>query len=93
MKRLKITDIRKSSCNSGFDLVTAVFLSEDPKDLRAPLFLDEKSILMLESATASEENPAIGVHSGDQYIRIRAKPDHGLTIGDQVQISQGHELE
>jgi hypothetical protein len=93
MKQLMITDIRKSCCDRGFDLVTAVFLSEDPKEPRVPLLLDEKSILVLESATAPEEIAAIGVHSGDQYIRIRTKPDHGLTVGDQVQLSQGRELD
>lgn len=91
MKRLKITDIRKSCCDRGFDLVTAVFLGEDLKETRVPLLLDEKSILVLESATAQEETPAIGVHSGDQYIRIRAKPDHGLTIGDQIQFGKDQE--
>ncbi|MDD4652093.1 MAG: hypothetical protein PHQ34_07660 [Methanothrix sp.] len=93
MKRLMITDIRKSCCDRGFDLVTAVFIREDPKDCRVPLLLDEKSILVLESATAPEEIAAIGVHSGNQYIRIRAKPDHGLTVGDQVQLGQGQELD
>lgn len=93
MIRLMITDIRKSCCDRGFDLVTAVFLDKDPHDSRVPLLLDEKNILVLESATAQEEIPAIGVHSGDQYIRIRAKPDHGLTVGDQVQISHGRELD
>lgn len=91
MIRLMITDIRKSCCDRGFDLVTAVFLGKDPHDSRVPLLLDEKSILVLESATAQEEIPAIGVHSGDQYIRIRTKQDHMLTVGDQVQLSQGRE--
>lgn len=91
MKRLMITDIRKSCCDRGFDLVTAIFLREDPQDLRVPMILDEKSILVLESATAQEEIPAIGVHYGDQYIRIRAKPDHGLTVGDEIQFDKDQE--
>jgi hypothetical protein len=91
MIRLMITDIRKSCCDRGFDLVTAIILNKDAQNARVPLLLDEKSILMLESATAQEEIPEIGVHSGDQYIRIRAKPDQGMAAGDQVQLSQGRE--
>jgi hypothetical protein len=91
MNQLMITDIRKSCCDRGFDLVTAIFLRKDAHNARGPLLLDEKSILVLESATAQEEIPAIGVHCGDQYIRIRAKPDHGLLVGDQIQFGKPHE--
>ena len=48
--------------------------------------MDEKSLLVLESATAEEEIPAIGVCCGDQYIRIRAKPDHGLMVGEKIRL-------
>jgi len=41
---------------------------------------------VLESATAERENPAIGVHLGDQYIRIRARPGHGLKVGELIQL-------
>jgi|WetSurMetagenome_2_1015567.scaffolds.fasta_scaffold02236_1 hypothetical protein len=91
MIRLMITDIRKSCCDRGFDLVTAIILSKDAQNSRVPLLLDEKSILVLESATAQEEIPAIGVHSGDQYIRIRAKPDHMLSVGDEIQFGKDQE--
>jgi hypothetical protein len=40
---------------------------------------------VLESATAKEELPSIGVHRGDQFIRMRARPDHGLTVGEEIQ--------
>ena len=56
-----------------------------PSGLRS---LDEKSLLVLESATAEEEIPAIGVRCGDQYIRIRAKPDHGLMVGEEIQFGK-----
>jgi len=85
MTSLLITDIRKSCCDRGFDLVTAIFLSRVGYDLRS---LDEKSLLVLESATAEEEIPAIGVRCGDQYLRIRAEPDHGLMVGEEIQFGK-----
>ncbi len=91
MTRLMITDIRKSCCDRGFDLVTAIILSKDVHNSRVPLLLDEKSILVLESATAQEVIPAIGVRRGDQYVRIRAKSDLGLTIGDEIQFGKDQE--
>lgn len=88
MTSLMITDIRKSCCDKGFDLVTAIFLSRDGYDGRGLKYLDEESLLVLESATAQEEITAIGVRSGDQYIRIRAKPDHGLMVGEEIQFGK-----
>ncbi len=85
MTSLLITDIRKSCCDKGFDLVTAIFLSRVGYDLRS---LDEKSLLVLESATAEVEIPAIGVRCGDQYLRIRAEPDHGLMVGEEIQFGK-----
>ena len=86
MTSLMITDIRKSYCDRGFDLVTAIFLSRDGYDASRLKSLDEKSLLVLESATAEVEIPAIGVRCGDQYIRMRAKPDHGLIVGEEIQL-------
>jgi hypothetical protein len=86
MTQLIITDIRKSSCDTRFDLITAIFLSRDGHEARGRRYLDERSVLVLESATAQEETPAIGVHSGDQYIRLRAKPGHGLMVGEKISI-------
>ena len=91
MTQLIITDIRKSCCDSGFDLITAIFLSRDGYEARERMSLDEISILVLESATAQEEIPAIGVRSGDQYIRLRAEPDHGLMIGDEIQFDKNRD--
>ena len=87
MTSLKITDIRKSRCDKGFDLVTAIFLSRVGFDASGLKYLDEKSLLVLESATAQEEIPAIGVRSGDQYIRIRAKLGHGLMVGEEIRLN------
>jgi len=88
MTSLMITDIRKSCCDRGFDLVTAIFLSRVGYNASGLRSLDEKSLLVLESATAQEEIPAIGVRCGDQYIRIRAKPDHGLMVGEEIQFGK-----
>jgi hypothetical protein len=84
MSLLMITDIRKSSYDSGSDIVTAVFLNgraHDGGKIRSP---DERTFLALESATAQEEIPLIGVHCGDQYIRLRAGPGHGLSVGERI---------
>lgn len=89
MTQLIITDVRKSCCDRGFDLITAIFLNRDGHEARGRMSLDEKRVLVLESATAQEEIPAIGVRSGDQYIRLRARPDHGLTVGDEIQFGKG----
>ena len=86
MTSLMITDIRKSCCDTGFDLVTAIFFSRDSDDTIGLRSLDESSLLVLESATAQEEIPAIGVRCGDQYIRLRAKPDHGLMVGEEIRL-------
>jgi hypothetical protein len=85
MTQLIITDIRKSSCDIRFDLITAI-LSQDGHEAKERRYLDERTVLVLESATAQEETPAIGVHSGDQYIRLRAKPGHGLMVGEKISI-------
>ncbi len=86
MTSLRITDIRKSCCDIGFDLVTAILLSRDGYDASRLKSMDEKSLLVMESATAVEEIPAIGVGCGDQYIRLRAKPDHGLKVGEEIRL-------
>ena len=74
MTLLMITDIRKSSYDSGSDIVTAVFLNGGVHDRGRIRSLDEKVLLALESATAKNFIPAIGVHCKDQYIRLRANP-------------------
>jgi hypothetical protein len=84
MTSLMITDVKQSGCDRVFDVITAVFLSRDNYDantLRSP---NRGSLMVLESATAQKEIPAIGVRRGDQYIRLRAKLGHGLSAGDVV---------
>jgi hypothetical protein len=87
MTSLVITDIRKSSCNSEFDLITAIFLSGDGFDAIRITSLIERcgfSLLFLESATAEEGIPAIGVRRGDHFLRMRANPNHGLKVGEEI---------
>lgn len=86
MTSIMITDIRKSGCDSGFDLVTAIFPNKEVCDTGLMKPLDSRCILILESATSRLENPEIGVHPGDQYIRMRAKKGHGLRVGEEVQL-------
>ncbi len=86
MTSLKITDIRKSCCDRGFDLVTAVLLNGIAPDAAAVRRVDEMRMLVMESATAQKEIPAIGICCGDQYIRWRARLDHGLTVGEVVSL-------
>jgi hypothetical protein len=92
MTSLMITDIRKSGCDRVFDLITAVFLSSDGYDASVLRSLGKRSLLVLESATAREEIPAIGVRRGDQYIRVRAKPDHGLSVGEVIRFERQDDL-
>jgi hypothetical protein len=87
MTSLLITDIRESCYNSGFDLITAIFLSEEYYDaIRITSFIERCgfSLLFLESATAEEELPAIGVRRGDHFLRMRANPNHGLKVGEEI---------
>jgi len=77
---------KKQLLRQRIDLVTAVFLSREDYDASGLRSLDERSLLVLESATAEEEIPTIGVRRGDQYIRMRAKPDHGLIVGEEIQL-------
>lgn len=43
-------------------------------------------LLALESSTADKDLPAIGVRKGDQFIHMRAKSDHGLMVGEEIQL-------
>lgn len=86
MTSMTIADIRKSCYDRGYDLITAVFLKSGGQYPGRFISLADKGLLVLESATAERENPAIGVHLGDQYIRIRARPGHGLKVGELIQL-------
>lgn len=84
MSSLMVTDIRKSGCDRVFDVITAIYLNRDDHDCGVQRSLDGSGLLVLESSTAQEEIPRIGVHSGDQYIRMRAKSEHGLSVGEEI---------
>ncbi len=86
MTLLMITDIRKSINDCGSDIVTAVFMNEDVHGGDKIRSQDENILLALESATAQKDIPAIGVHCGDQYIRMRANPGHGLAVGESISL-------
>jgi hypothetical protein len=84
MSSLKVTDIRENGCDRVFDVITAIFLNRYDHVCGVQRSLDGSGLLMLESSTAQKEIPQIGVHSGDQYIRMRAKSDHELSVGEEI---------
>lgn len=89
MTDLIITDIRKSGFNNDFDLITAIILGEENYGNHQPFSVSKKSrdgLLVLESATADKELPAIGVRKGDQFIHMWAKPSHGLKVGEEIRL-------
>jgi hypothetical protein len=84
---LIITDIKKSSCDDRFDLITAVVSNFE--SFRECSLLDEtkkrfSDMLVLESATATEEISSINVHKGDLFMRLWARSNHGLTVGEEI---------
>ena len=89
MASLIITDIRKSGCDGDFDLITAIILSAESSDLSCVFPQANKScngLLILESAIAEKELTSIGVHKGDQFMRMWAKPYHGLQVGETISL-------
>jgi hypothetical protein len=86
MTSLMITDIRKSRCDEDYDLITGVIASSNGNNAKKSLPIGNKSLLVLESATANRDIPSIGVSCGDQYIRMRANPEHGLSVGEEITI-------
>jgi len=84
---LIIKDIKESGYDPGINLITAMILSDKTHDidlipLETKRALDD--VLILERATANEELPAIGIHRGEQFLRIWAKSDHNLNVGDTI---------
>lgn len=87
MTVLVITDIRKSSSLSDFDLLTAIILDSENHDEQCILTLAKKSckgLLILERSIAEQAIPDIGVRRGNHVLRIRANLDHGLKVGDEL---------
>jgi hypothetical protein len=67
--------------------LTAIFTSKDSCDdefMLSAAKINCKGVLILESSTAEKDLPDIGVKSGDQFLRIWAKPDHGLAVGGEL---------
>jgi hypothetical protein len=59
-------------------LITAIILSDRilDSDFIPPMAGGNfEELLILERATAKEELPEIGVHSGEQFLRIWANPN------------------
>jgi hypothetical protein len=85
---LIITDIRKSHSDNGFDLITAIILNHVDYDPRRLSLAEKKcnGLLVLESGTAEMELPSIGVRKGDRFIRMWAKPNHGLVAGKEIRL-------
>ena len=84
MTSLVITDIRRSCCDREFVLVTAIILNGSAYEAGESKLMDERDLLLMESATAQEEMAEIGVHCGDQYFRMKAKKNHGLAVGEAI---------
>ena len=87
MVHLRITHIRKSGFNGDFDLITAIILRKNNCKNPRPLSVAKKSpngLLVLESATADGDLPAIGVQKGDQFIHMWAKLGHEMKIGEEI---------
>ncbi len=85
---LMVTNI-KESCDREFDLVTAKFLNGSVYVSRKVKPLDRRSLLVLESATAKRDMAELGVLCGDQFIRMRARKNHGLEMGDAITLTEG----
>jgi hypothetical protein len=84
---LIITEIRKSKSLSDFDLLTAVFLNSEGCDdscIQSSFKKSCNGLVILESATAEQDLPDIGVKCGDRFLRMWAKPYHGLMVGDEM---------
>jgi hypothetical protein len=86
MTALMVTNVRKSGCNSDMDLITCVLMSGEHNyaHISRAVKMNSQDLLALESATADVELPAIGIHKGDQFIRMWASPDHGLKVGEKI---------
>jgi len=85
MAYLIITDIKSSRYYNGQSIITAVIKYEVGEDLSSLLMLAKefcRGWMILESATASEDIPSIGVQKGDFYFKVRSRSSKGLLVGD-----------
>jgi hypothetical protein len=71
------------------DLLTGIILNGNGRDGQSLLSVAKRSchgLVILESATAERELPAIGVHKGDQYLRMWIRAGHDLNAGEEVSL-------
>jgi hypothetical protein len=47
-----------------------------------------RRLLVFEGATSEEELTVMGVRKGDQFIRMLVKPNHGLNVGDGIELME-----
>jgi hypothetical protein len=69
------------------DLITAIIIGTEGQDNCHIPSLDNKNcgeLLILESSTAEEDFPDIGVQRGDRFLRMWAKPGHGLAVSEEL---------
>lgn len=95
MTVLIIRDIKESDYSHRTDLITAIILSDKIHNIdRVPLVAKRvfDDLLVLESATATEELPAIAVHRGEQFLRIWAKSNHGFNVGDKIRFEDSDDI-
>ncbi len=87
MTNLIITDIRKSNADNEFDLITGIIPSGVDNDPRSSLSGKKRNgLFVLESGIAEKEMSSIGVRKGDRFIRMWAKPNHGLVAGNEIRL-------
>ncbi|NPV61031.1 MAG: hypothetical protein HPY61_00080 [Methanotrichaceae archaeon] len=70
--------------------MTAIVTGKDSCDdgsMLSAAKINCKGVLILESSTAERDLPEIGVKRGDQFLRIWAKPDHGLAVGGELRFA------
>lgn len=86
MTTLIITDIKGSKWDINRDIITAVIVNAESDDFYC-LLVQVKNLFqgqIIESATAAEDLPEIGVKNGDFYIRMQSSINHGLKAGDKL---------
>jgi hypothetical protein len=71
-------------------LIDAVIQNAEDRDSQL-LSMVKKSyrrLLVFEGATSEEELTVMGVRKGDQFIRMLVKPNHGLNVGDGIELME-----
>lgn len=90
MTTLIITDIKGSKWDINQDIITAVIANAESDDFYC-LLVQVKNLFqgrIIESATASEDLPEIGINKGDFYIKMQSSINHGLKAGDKLDLDR-----